>query len=103
MKCHICGSKVITHYRQIRKDKVAVVTARCENDHIPEKGRPFYSVENFHIDELPLLPSQASDPIAQQVEMFKAQEKEVKQIFKYPSMPRPKTTGRNFPIPVDEQ
>lgn len=102
MKCHICNSQKITHYRQIRKDRVAVVTARCENGHIPEKGKPFYPVYNFHVDELPLLPSQRTDPIAQQVEMFKAQEQEVRQIFKYPPMPRPVSNGRNVLISEEE-
>lgn len=34
-KCQVCGNGKITHYRQIRKDGVSVVTARCENGHIP--------------------------------------------------------------------
>ena len=55
MKCYICGSEKITHYRQIRIDGVKVVTARCENGHIPEKGKPFYSVRDFEVDKLPSL------------------------------------------------
>lgn len=55
MNCHICNSSAITYYRQIRKDGVSVVTARCENGHIPEKGHPFYSVAKFNVFELPLL------------------------------------------------
>jgi len=102
-KCHVCGSTKITHYRQIRKDGVAIVTARCENGHIPLKGKPFYPVYNFHVDELPLLPSQASDPIAQQVELFKAQDKEVSQVWKYPRMPRPVLNGKNTPLQVEDK
>lgn len=33
-KCQVCGNGKITHYRQIRKDGVSVVTARCENGHM---------------------------------------------------------------------
>lgn len=55
MICHKCGSDKITHYRQVRSDGVSVVTARCENGHIPEKGKPFYSIALFEIDKLPLL------------------------------------------------
>jgi hypothetical protein len=56
-----CGSKKITHYRQIRKDGVPVVTARCENGHIPERTRPFYPVAQFDVWKLPPLPSQANE------------------------------------------
>lgn len=56
--CHICQSQNITHYRQKRKDGVWVVTARCENGHIPEKGKPFYSIAKFDIVSLPVLPGQ---------------------------------------------
>lgn len=101
-KCCECGSQEITYYRQIRADGITVVTARCANDHHPLRGHPFYSVLDFNLDTLDLLPSQRNDPIAKQVEMFKAQEKEVKQIYKYPPMPRPKSNGRNFLEQVDE-
>jgi hypothetical protein len=53
--CHICKSQKVTHYRQKRRDGVWVVTARCENDHIPEKGKPFYSIAQFNIGSLPVL------------------------------------------------
>jgi hypothetical protein len=57
--CYKCGSRKITYYRQIRADGVPVVTARCENDHSPVKGRPFFSTQLFNVRALPLLPSQA--------------------------------------------
>lgn len=102
-KCHVCGSEKVTYYRQIRIDGVTVVTARCENDHSPIKGKPFYPVYNFHVDELPLLPSQRSDPVAQQAELFKAQDKEVEQLWKYPASPRPKSNGRNILLPIEDE
>jgi hypothetical protein len=54
--CHKCGSTNVTHYRQKRKDGEWVVTARCENGHIPEKGKPFYPKYQFDIPKLPPLP-----------------------------------------------
>ena len=103
-KCHICNSYEIKHYRQIRKDGVAVVTARCENGHIPIKGKPFYPVYLFDVGKLPLLPSQINDA---QTDMFVVEPKQIKTveqpIKKYPPMPKPKTTGVNFPIPVEEK
>jgi len=55
MICDKCGNSTISYYRQIRKDGVTVVTARCENDHIPETGHPFYSIAQFDVMSLPLL------------------------------------------------
>ena len=57
-KCEDCGSEKITFYKQVRKDGVVVVTARCENWHHPKHGKPFYPVYNFHLDKLPLLPQE---------------------------------------------
>ena len=74
MKCHICGSTSITHYKQKRRDGVWVVTARCENDHIPEKGKPFYSIALFDIASLPVL-----GETRQQQQMEFAIEREVMQ------------------------
>ena len=101
-KCHICNSYQIKHYRQLRRDGVWVVTARCENDHIPIKGKPFYSVALFDVDKLPILPSQ--EPIVQQEEMFKVKQAwNPEPIKKYPPMPQPKPNGRNFPQPIEEK
>lgn len=61
MKCHRCGSTDIQHYRQLRSDRVWVVTARCENDHAPEKGKPFYSIALFDIASLPVLGEKQTD------------------------------------------
>lgn len=58
MSCEKCGSTAITHYRQRRADGVWVVTARCENNHSPIKGRPFYPVAQFNLMALPVLPGQ---------------------------------------------
>lgn len=109
--CHICGSDKITHYRQIRVDGVAVVTARCENEHIPEKGKPFYSVALFNISDLPLLPSQQNDPVAQQAELFKKQDEEIREIWKqneepvkkYPRLSFGKSNGKNIPVEVSNE
>lgn len=67
MNCHICYSANITYYKQRRVDGVWVVTARCENNHIPEKGHPFYSVTKFNLNTLPVLGSQTND---KQPELF---------------------------------
>ena len=61
--CHVCRSSTITHYRQKRRDGVWVVTARCSNGHIPEKGKPFYSLAKFDITTLPTLPGLEDEPI----------------------------------------
>lgn len=100
-KCHICNSYEIKHYRQLRRDGVWVVTARCENGHIPIKGKPFYLVALFDVDKLPVLPSQDGD--TKQVDMFKYQPQKQEQIKKYPSLPIPPPTGRNFPLPIEEK
>lgn len=64
MKCHVCKSDSIQHYRQMRRDGVWVVTARCENGHIPEKGKPFYSISLFDVSTLPVLKSAASEIVS---------------------------------------
>jgi hypothetical protein len=56
MKCDKCGSEKITYYKQRRKDKVIVVTARCENNHHPVTGKPFYPISQFDISALDILP-----------------------------------------------
>lgn len=50
--CHVCGSTNIRFLKQKRTDGVWVVTARCDNNHIPEKGKPFYPVANFDLGKL---------------------------------------------------
>jgi hypothetical protein len=57
--CYKCGSRKITYYRQIIANGKTVITARCENDHSPVKGKPFFPKWQFNIRALPLLPSQA--------------------------------------------
>jgi hypothetical protein len=66
MRCDKCGSTAITYYKQRRKDGVIVVTARCENDHHPITGKPFYPISQFDIASLPMLGEKA----APQIEMF---------------------------------
>lgn len=109
-KCQVCGNGKITHYRQIRKDGVSVVTARCENGHIPIKGQPFYPVAQFNLDELPLLSKREKDIETTQYPMFHYPEKIVREIWKnpepikkYPPMQRPASNGRNIPIQVEEE
>lgn len=72
MNCHICNSDQITHYKQKRRDGVWVVTARCANDHIPEKGKPFYSISLFDIASLPVLGEDNPSP---QLDLFPKPEK----------------------------
>ncbi len=106
-QCHICNSYEIKHYRQRRRDGVWVVTARCENDHIPVKGKPFYPLYLFDVDSLPILPSQ--EPDIKQEAMFETQKAEIRQIWnpepvkKYPPMPKPRSTGINYPQPIEEK
>jgi len=57
MKCYQCSSTKITYYKQRRKDGKYIVTARCENNHIPVKGKPFYPLYKFDVNKLPLLGS----------------------------------------------
>lgn len=72
--CHICQNATITHYRQKRVDGVTVITARCENGHIPEKGRPFYPLALFDITALPVLPGQRDElMIVKSLPMFETQ------------------------------
>mgnify|MGYP001413778795 CR=1 FL=1 len=67
-KCDTCGNKKITYYKQKRADGVWVVTARCGNWHHPIKGKPFYSVVNFKLETLPVLP--ATQPYPEQQDLF---------------------------------
>ncbi len=66
--CNVCQSTTVTHYKQQRRDGVWVVTARCENGHIPEKGKPFYPISQFDIHALPVLGS--DEPQGVQPELF---------------------------------
>lgn len=61
MKCDKCGSQKITYYKQQRKDKIWVVTARCDNDHHPISGKPFYPISKFDISKLPVLGEEKED------------------------------------------
>jgi len=90
--CHVCSNKTITFYKQIRTDGVAVVTARCANGHIPEKGKPFYSVHLFDLKKLPPL---RKDENEKQMTFIRERVEEVKKITKYPY--------RNFPVPIEEK
>lgn len=90
--CHICGNTSITFYKQIRKDGVAVVTARCANGHIPEKGKPFYSVHLFDLKKLPPLNREEHE---KQLSFIQSRVEEVKKITKQPY--------RNFPFPIEEK
>lgn len=98
--CHKCGSRKITYYRQLRADGVPVVTARCENDHSPVKGKPFFSTRLFDVRKLPLLPSQAQMELPQPKRL---QLPEVKIPF-YPKPTRPirREPDKNIPLPVEE-
>jgi len=82
VSCDKCNSAEITYYRQLRKDGVWVVTARCENGHHPITGKPFYPISQFDLKSLPVLGSQTEiqpqlfdiepaefDPIAQRREL----------------------------------
>jgi len=95
--CHECGNKEITFYKQKRRDGVLVVTARCKNWHIPEKGRPFYSKEGHNMDTLPPL---VRDVEQEQLDFLKSQEKEVRSIVTENKKPVP---YRNYPIPVEDK
>lgn len=55
MICEKCASGNIKHYKQLRRDGVWVVCARCENGHNPVKSRPFYPVSEFDLASLPIL------------------------------------------------
>lgn len=79
MKCDVCNSEKITYLKQVRVDKVVVVTARCENNHIPEKGKPFYSIHNFNLSKLDTLNN------------FQKKFEEKK-----------KSPYRNYPLPIED-
>lgn len=89
--CHVCGSKEITFYKQKRRDGVWVVTARCNRSHIPEKGKPFYSVKDFNLNVLPPLKRDEDEIQTEMFSFVKPQEKKAK--------PQP---YRNFPHPIEE-
>lgn len=63
MNCHRCGDPNIIYYRQVRRDGISVVTARCSNGHIPELGRPFYPISQFDVMSLPILGEQDDAPM----------------------------------------
>lgn len=108
MKCQYCDSQKITYYKQQIKNGMFYVTARCENGHSPIKGKPFYPVENFNLDELPILKKVEDEIENQQGNFFEfSSPKKVREIWsgeeikKYPRQPIPKSNGRNVPIPVE--
>lgn len=92
--CHVCGSKEIKFYKQKRVDGVYVVTARCKNDHIPEKGKPFYSKHGHNMD---LLPPLVRDTEQEQLDFLKSQEKEVREI-----LPKKLVPYKNYPLPIED-
>lgn len=98
MKCDKCGNEKITYYRQIIKGGRVYVTARCGNGHSPKKGQPFYSMANFDVDKLPLLPKD-EDFQEQQEELFLS--KPITTLK--PTPPPQKFPYKNFPIPVSEK
>lgn len=65
--CWRCGNTTITYYRQIIKGGNEVITARCANGHIPEKGKPFYPKYLFMGKNLSLLKQEYEE---QQSELF---------------------------------
>lgn len=93
IKCHICKSTEITHYKQKRRDGVWVVTARCKNNHIPEKGKAFYPIKDFNLEDLKPL---VKTPETEQEDLFKQQEDFLKSLYK-------KVPYRNYPVPVEEK
>lgn len=80
IKCHICGSSKITFYRQKIKGGRVYVTARCENEHSPVKGKPFFEQWRFDVENLPFL---GEEPIKR--EKAKTQVPYI-----------------NFPLPIEE-
>lgn len=68
--CDKCGSENITYYKQQRVDGIWVVTARCENNHHPITGKPFYPISQFNIANLPTLGEKST----QQMELFDAKD-----------------------------
>lgn len=79
MKCDVCNSEKITYLKQVRVDKVVVVTARCENNHIPEKGKPFYPITEHDLIKLDSL-----DNFNKRLEEKK------------------KSPYRNYPLPIED-
>ena len=91
MKCEKCGSERITFYRQLRSDNVWVVTARCDNMHIPNMKKIFYPVADFKVSKLPQWPiPKAPPPQMTMLEKFTTKE----------SKPKPTQPYTNFPFPV---
>lgn len=108
MKCQYCDSQKITYYKQKIKSGRFYVTARCENGHSPIKGKPFYPVEQFNLDELPILKKIEDETEVQQENFFDfSPSKKIKEIWqgeeikKYPRQPIPKSNGRNVLIPIE--
>lgn len=107
--CHICGNKEIAYYRQKIKSGRFYVTARCANGHSPVKGKPFYPVEKFNLDELPLL-QKVEDEVEKQQNFFEpSPSRVVREIWreevpvkKYPRTPIPPSTGVNKLIPIEK-
>lgn len=82
MKCDKCSSTNIIYYKQLRKDGRYIVTARCENDHLPETGKPFYPSRKFDIMKLPLL----GEENIQIVEIVKNKPKRIKKVPAYTNL-----------------
>lgn len=76
IQCHICENTEITFYKQKRSDGIWVITARCENKHIPEKAHPFYSIAQFDISKLPVLEVSQEQIKQKQPELFDLPETE---------------------------
>jgi hypothetical protein len=96
-KCQECGSTNIKYYRQMRKDHVWVVTARCENWHHPIKGKPFYPVSDFVLRDLPDLKNAEIEP--RQLTMLEQIQEDAR--IQYPPV-KEKVPYKNFPLPVGD-
>lgn len=100
--CYKCGSRKVTHYKQIRSDGEIVITARCENGHSPVKGKPFFPKWQFDLSKLSLLPSQAQ----MELPIANPRPRVVIQPVELPYYPKPKApqkdTGKNIPERIEE-
>ncbi len=94
MKCEKCGSERITFYRQLRSDNVWVVTARCDNMHIPNMKKIFYPVADFKISKLPQWPIPKAPKPQRQLSMLEQIVEDAKKEYK------PQQPYTNFPFPV---
>jgi len=107
--CYVCGIQEITFYKQKIKSGKFYVTARCANGHSPVKGKPFYPVEKFKLDELPIL-QKIEDEVEKQQNFFEPSPSKIvrnvwheeEPIKKYPRTPIPPSTGVNRLIPIEK-